>query len=142
MDRAGILASLCFPSFPRFCGQIFWEAKDKELALLCVRAYNDWMIDEWCGTIARAAHPADHHPPVGPGGGGRGDRALRRQGATGIAFSENPEPLGLPTIHDPARYWDPVMAACRGHRDHRVHACRLIVDDAVRSPRTPRCWPT
>ena len=49
MDRAGILASLCFPSFPRFCGQIFWEAKDKDLALLCVRAYNDWMIDEWCG---------------------------------------------------------------------------------------------
>src|SRR5580692_9102716 len=29
MDRAGILASMCFPSFPRFCGQIFWEAKDK-----------------------------------------------------------------------------------------------------------------
>ena len=32
MNRAGILGSLCFPSFPRFCGQIFWEAKDKELA--------------------------------------------------------------------------------------------------------------
>jgi hypothetical protein len=41
MDRAGILGSLCFPSFPRFCGQVFWEAKDKELALLCVQAYND-----------------------------------------------------------------------------------------------------
>ena len=38
MDRAGILGSLCFPSFPRFCGQIFWEAHDKDLALLCVRA--------------------------------------------------------------------------------------------------------
>ena len=49
MDRAGILGSLCFPSFPRFCGQMFWEAKDKDLALLCVQAYNDWMIDEWCG---------------------------------------------------------------------------------------------
>jgi hypothetical protein len=36
MDRAGILASICFPSFPRFCGQIFWEAKDKDLAALCV----------------------------------------------------------------------------------------------------------
>jgi hypothetical protein len=47
MDRAGILASLSFPSFPRFCGQIFHEARDKDLALLCVQAYNDWMIDEW-----------------------------------------------------------------------------------------------
>jgi len=45
MNAGGILASLCFPSFPRFCGQIFHEAKDKELALLCVKAYNDWMID-------------------------------------------------------------------------------------------------
>jgi predicted TIM-barrel fold metal-dependent hydrolase len=28
-----------------------------------------------------------------------------------FAFSENPEPLGLPTIHDKDGYWDPVMAA-------------------------------
>ena len=48
MNDAGILGSLNFPSFPRFCGQTFWEAKDKELALLCVKAYNDWMMDEWC----------------------------------------------------------------------------------------------
>ena len=33
------------------------------------------------------------------------------KGATAFAFSENPAPLGLPTIHDPSRYWDPVMAA-------------------------------
>ncbi len=33
------------------------------------------------------------------------------KGATTFAFSENPEPLGLPTIHDKDRYWDPVMAA-------------------------------
>ena len=27
-----------------------------------------------------------------------------------FAFSENPEPLGLPTINDPDRYWEPVMS--------------------------------
>ena len=68
MDRAGILASLCFPSFPRFCGQMFWEAKDKELALLCVQAYNDWMIDEWCGAAPGRLHPADDHPALGSRG--------------------------------------------------------------------------
>jgi hypothetical protein len=51
MDTAGIEASLCFPTFPRFCGQTFYEAKDKELAMLCVRAYNDWMVEEWCGVV-------------------------------------------------------------------------------------------
>ena len=39
----------CFPYVTRFAGQMFLEAKDKDLALRCVRAYNDWMIDEWCG---------------------------------------------------------------------------------------------
>ena len=28
--------SLPFPTFPRFCGQTFYEANDKELALACV----------------------------------------------------------------------------------------------------------
>ncbi len=24
------------------------ERDDKQLGLLCIKAYNDWMIDEWC----------------------------------------------------------------------------------------------
>ena len=54
MDVNHIEASLCFPTFPRFCGQTFTEAKDKELALLCVEAYNDYQVEEWCaGTGGR-----------------------------------------------------------------------------------------
>ena len=49
MDANWTEAQMCFPSFPRFCGQTFLEADDKDLALLCVKAYNDWMVDEWCG---------------------------------------------------------------------------------------------
>jgi len=41
MDLNHVEASLCFPTFPRFCGQTFAEAHDKEVALACVRAYND-----------------------------------------------------------------------------------------------------
>ena len=58
MDTNWIESALCFPTFPRFCGQTFTEAKDKELALLCVQAYNDWMVEEWCGPSGRPAHPA------------------------------------------------------------------------------------
>ncbi len=49
MDTVRVERSLCFPYVTRFAGQMFLEAKDKDLALRCVRAYNDWMIDEWCG---------------------------------------------------------------------------------------------
>ena len=54
MDTNHTEVSLSFPTFPRFCGQTFLERKDKELADLCVKAYNDWMFDEWCaGTNGR-----------------------------------------------------------------------------------------
>src|SRR5712671_3321999 len=50
MNANGLLGSLCFPSFPQFCGQLFARTKDKDVALAMVQAYNDWHIDEWCGT--------------------------------------------------------------------------------------------
>ena len=37
MDVNGVQAQMCFPNYPRFCGQIFLWAKDKHLARLCAR---------------------------------------------------------------------------------------------------------
>ena len=71
MDVNHVEASLAFPSFPRFCGQTFTERKDKELGDLCVKAYNDWMLDEWCAGTERPAHPADHRAALGPEARGR-----------------------------------------------------------------------
>ncbi|WP_207934038.1 amidohydrolase family protein [Actinomadura sp. KC06] len=113
MDRAGILASLCFPSVPRFCGQLFWEAEDKELAMLCVQAYNDFMIDEWCGSAPGRYIPLVIIPLWDPKAAAKEIERTAAKGARGVAFSENPAPLGLPTIHDPKRYWDPVFAAAQ-----------------------------
>jgi predicted TIM-barrel fold metal-dependent hydrolase len=111
MDEAGILASLNFPSIPRFCGQLFWEAKDKDLALLCVRAYNDWMIDEWCATAPGRYIPLTIIPLWDPQLAVEEIERTAAKGSNSFCFSENFEPLGLPTIHDPGRYWDPVIAA-------------------------------
>ena len=41
--------SLCFPTFPRFCGQAFTECTDRALGLACIEAYNNFMVEEWCG---------------------------------------------------------------------------------------------
>jgi predicted TIM-barrel fold metal-dependent hydrolase len=111
MDEAGILASLNFPSIPRFCGQLFWEANDKELALLCVRAYNDWMIDEWCATAPGRYIPLTIIPLWDPQLAVHEIERTAAKGSHSFCFSENFEPLGLPTIHDPGGYWDPVVAA-------------------------------
>ena len=112
MDRAGVLASMCFPSFPRFCGQVFNEAKDRELALLCVQAYNDWMIDEWCGRAPGRYIPLTLIPLWDPVLAAAEVRRNAARGSTAVAFSENPAMLRLPTIQDPGGHWDPLMAAC------------------------------
>jgi predicted TIM-barrel fold metal-dependent hydrolase len=113
MDAAGILASLCFPSIARFCGQIFWEAKDKDLALLCLRAYNDWMIEEWCGSAPGRYIPLLIIPLWDPLEAAAEVRRNAARGGHAMCFSENPEPLGLPTVWDPDRYWNPVWDACQ-----------------------------
>jgi len=111
MDRAGILASLCFPTLPRFCGQMFMEASDRVFSLELLKAYNDWMIEEWCGAAPGRYIPLVIIPLWDPQLAVAELERCAAKGATSFAFSENPEPLGLPTIHDPNGYWDPVMAA-------------------------------
>ena len=113
MDRAGILGSLNFPSFPRFCGQVFWESKDKDLALLCVKAFNDWMLDEWCATAPGRFIPLILLPLWDPRAAAAEMERNAAKGAHAFAFSENPTLLGLPSIHDQDRYWDPVWSVAQ-----------------------------
>ena len=111
MDRAGVLASLCFPSVTRFCGQLFKEASDHEFAFTCLQAYNDWLVEDWCGAVPGRFIPLMLIPIWDPPLAAKEMERMAARGVTSFAFSENPEPLGLPTIHDPNRYWDPVMSA-------------------------------
>jgi predicted TIM-barrel fold metal-dependent hydrolase len=111
MDLDGVLASLCFPSLPRFAGQLFYESKDKDLGLICLQAYNDWMIEEWCEAAPGRFIPMVLMPLWSPELAVKELERCANLGARAVAFSENPAPLGLPTIHDPDGYWEPVLAA-------------------------------
>ena len=57
MNVNGIAASLNFASCVGFDGGVFHKVTDKAKALVHLRAYNDWHIDEWCG-----AHPGRFIP--------------------------------------------------------------------------------
>ena len=111
MNRAGILASLTFPTFTAFCGQTFYRGADKELGLACIEAYNNWMVDEWCATAPGRYIPLTLIPLWDPEAAAREVHRVAAKGVRAVAFSENPEPLGLPTINDPSRYWDPFFRA-------------------------------
>ncbi len=112
MDTNHIEASLCFPTFPRFCGQTFTEAKDKELALLCVEAYNDYQVEEWCAGTGGRLIPLVIVPLWDPQLAAAEVRRNAERGVHAVCFSEIPAYLGLPSIHDPDNYWDPFFQAC------------------------------
>ena len=110
MNANGVLGSLNFPTFPHFCGQLFARAPDKDLALAVVRAYNDWHIDEWCGTYPGRFIPCPITPFWDPQAMADEVRRVAAKGAHAVTFSENPEKLGHPSLH--SDHWDPFWAAC------------------------------
>jgi predicted TIM-barrel fold metal-dependent hydrolase len=112
MDVNHVERSLCFPSMPRFCGQTFLEGKDRELALACVLAYNDWMVDEWCGESRGRLIPLCLIPLWDADLAAAEIRRNAARGVRAVAFTELPAHLGLPTLHDPDGYWDPFLRAC------------------------------
>jgi predicted TIM-barrel fold metal-dependent hydrolase len=110
MDQGNVLSSLLFPSFPRYCGQVFHEAKDKALALQCVRAWNDFILEELAGAYPGRFIPAMIIPLWDPTAAAVEIERTAALGAKSILFSENPTKLGLPSIHTDD--WDPVWQAC------------------------------
>ena len=111
MNANGVLASMCFPSFPSFTGNLFARCEDRELGLLMLRAYNDWHIDEWCGTYPGRFIPLSLPALWDPEVMADELRRVSRKGCHAVSFSENPEKLGFPSLHDP--HWDPFwQAAC------------------------------
>ena len=113
MDANWTEASMCFPSsFVRFCGQRFYEAADKELADLCVKAYNDWQVEEWCADSGGRLIPCIIVQLWDPQLAAAEIRRNAARGVPGMTFSEIPPYLGLPSIHDADGYWDPVFEAC------------------------------
>ena len=123
-------AAINFPNvFPRFAGQGFLEREDKDLALACLRIYNDWMIDEWSGGAGqRSPDPAHPRSPVGPGAGRRGGPALRGQGQLRRGLHREPV-QARPAVHVHGGVGRPLVDL-RGDREHRVDAHRLVVVDA------------
>ncbi|MCA1844566.1 MAG: amidohydrolase family protein, partial [Actinobacteria bacterium] len=109
MDLDGVQAQLCFPSFPRFSGTVFLEAHDKALALASVKAYNDFMLDEWCGAAPARFIPLVILPLWDADLATAEVERCAAKGAKAVSFPENPVPLGLPSFH--TDHWDGVLGA-------------------------------
>jgi predicted TIM-barrel fold metal-dependent hydrolase len=110
MDIDGVEAALCFPSFPRFAGTVFLNAEDRKLALLCVQAWNDFMLDEWCASAPARLIPLVIMPLWDADLCVQELHRTVAKGARAVSFVENPVPLGLPSYH--TDHWEKFFSAC------------------------------
>ncbi len=110
MNANGVLASICFPSFPSFCGQLWARQEDKTLARVMLQAYNDWHIEEWCGSYPGRFIPLSLPAMWDPKLMAEEVRRVAKKGCHAVSFCENPEKLGYPSLH--SEHWNPLWEAC------------------------------
>lgn len=111
MDEDGIALVACTssPAGMGFGGEMFSHAKEPELGIACMQAWNDWYHEEWV-----SAAP-DRFVPVGctwypdPEIAAQEVRRNAARGFRAVAL-RNPADLGQPWLGSPK--WDPFLRAC------------------------------
>jgi predicted TIM-barrel fold metal-dependent hydrolase len=122
MDVDGVWGQLCFPNYTRFAGHRFYfNVKDQQLGLTCLRTYNDYLLDEWCATDRLRLYGAAVLPLHDIDLAVAEAKRVAGKGANAIAFSENPTVMGLPSVH--TAHWDPLWAVLN---EARLPVCMHI----------------
>jgi predicted TIM-barrel fold metal-dependent hydrolase len=121
MSAGGVLASLNFPSMVAFAGRLFAQLEDKGAALALLQAYNDWHIEDWCGSYPGRFIPLSITPLWDPQLAADEIRRVAAKGCHAVSFVENPVPLGFPSLH--SDHWNPLWQACS---DEAVIVCMHI----------------
>jgi len=110
MDTDGVETSVLYPTVAGVGGEVFGRLQDAELELDCVRAYNDWLIDEWVSASPRFV--AQCIVPLASVEAGVDEirRAVSR-GHRGVVFPSVPMELrDAPHINGPE--YDPIWSVC------------------------------
>jgi predicted TIM-barrel fold metal-dependent hydrolase len=111
MNLNGVWGSLNFPSHVwGFAGKVFSRMRNSTAGLEALRAYNRWMLEDWCGAHSERFIPCQVPWLQSPEVGAREIHENAARGFRAVSFSENPEALGFAGIH--SREWDPFFAAC------------------------------
>jgi predicted TIM-barrel fold metal-dependent hydrolase len=110
MDVEGVWAQLCFPNFGGFAGSTFAKQGDLKFAQLCVSAYNDFILDEWCAFAPGRQIPLMMLPYWDVQASVKEVERTIALGAKSVTFLEAPHNVGLPSYH--TDHWDPLLAVC------------------------------
>ncbi len=112
MDINGVWASVNFPSqITGFCGRVYFNAADQKLGLACVKAWNDWLYEEWYLSHPNRIVPLGISYLKDPLLAAAEIRRNASRGFTAVALPERPHDIGLPSLWD-REHWTPIIEAC------------------------------
>jgi predicted TIM-barrel fold metal-dependent hydrolase len=112
MDEYGVYAQVLYPNVGIFgTADYLGDHVEPEFANECVRAYNDYLIEEWVAVapdryIATAMLPFWDLEETA-----REIERAKAAGHRGLVMSIRPDNFGLPLLDD--RHWDPLWAAAQ-----------------------------
>ncbi len=131
---AGILGVAVLPDAPPVLRPaLHGGAVTGTSACMCVQAYNDWMIDEWCGAAPGRFIPLMLIPLWDPHRRRRGDGAMRGTGRDDLRLLREPRAARPADDPRPGPLLGPGDGGGERPRDGRVDARRLVVDRCPRS---------
>ena len=107
MDTQGIWAQILYPNVGGFGGGYWAQLHDQELALACVRAFNDFQTD-FCSVAPDRLFAITAVPFWDLDATLAEVARCREMGHVGINFSNAPDALGAPPLFDP--HWDPLWS--------------------------------
>ena len=132
MNANGVLASMNFPTMAGWNARTFAEGDNKELGLVMLRGYNDWVIDEWCAAYPGRFIPLGIVPMWDVDLAVEEIHRIGKKGCRSVSFLETPHVQGYPSFL--SGYWDPMMQALvrREHGAVAAHRRRLRRDQPPR----------
>jgi predicted TIM-barrel fold metal-dependent hydrolase len=111
MDLAGVWSSLNFPSqIAGFCGSVLSASDDPELGYAVMRAWNDWIHEEWYTPYPERFIASGLTWLADPELGAAEVCRNAERGFRAVTMPELPHWLGYPEVH--SGYWDPILRAC------------------------------
>jgi predicted TIM-barrel fold metal-dependent hydrolase len=145
MDAAGVAYSVLYPIVSGMAGECFARLNDPELELACVRAYNDWLVEEWAAVSDRFVPQCIVPISSTEATVAEIERAVAL-GHRGVVFPPAPMALrDVPHVGEPD--WDPVWAVCEqldvplclhaGGTPPVPYATSSVLVDAIDSVTTP-----
>jgi predicted TIM-barrel fold metal-dependent hydrolase len=109
MDTDDVAVQTLFPHAVGFAGEKLRHVGDGQLWSQCVRAYNDFVLSEYCAADRHRLVAVGILPLADPRAAADEVEHIAGLGGRGVSFPHNPIHLGLPSLYDDS--WTTVFAA-------------------------------